>query len=264
MRWVLNCQKLFQDINIYNMKYLKLFESFEEIDSICKKYGITNYTVNGDGTVDVDGYVNFGFMKLKKLPIRFGIVTGDFSCNNNELTTLEGSPSRVGGYFICNSNELTTLKGGPSEVGGNFWCSNNSLTSLEGSPSEVGGMFWCGSNKLITLKGAPKEVGGDFQCQYNNLTNLEGSPSKVGGNFFCYNNEIITLEGAPIFFGGRFSCNDNPIDQVYTLFPDYESFRYSMDYGYIRGKNIVKSRFKEALDEVKKRVPKSIEGYKYI
>ena len=246
------------------MKYLKLFESFEEIDSICKKFGITNYTVNLDGTVDVDGYVNFGFMKLKKLPIRFGIVTGDFSCDNNELTTLEGSPSRVGGYFICNSNELTTLKGGPSEVGGNFWCSNNSLTSLEGSPSEVGGMFWCGSNKLITLKGAPKEVGGDFQCQYNKLTNLEGSPSKVGGNFFCYNNELTSLEGGPKEIGRAFDCDDNPIYEVYRLFPNYKYFMDSLDYNYLRGKTIDKLRFQQALDEIGREMPESIPGYKWI
>ncbi len=37
------------------MKYLKLFESFEDIDKICKKYSIKNYTINTDGSIDVDG-----------------------------------------------------------------------------------------------------------------------------------------------------------------------------------------------------------------
>ena len=45
------------------MKYLKLFEdwnTFEEyIDSICSKYGITNYTINSDGSIDVDGEISF-------------------------------------------------------------------------------------------------------------------------------------------------------------------------------------------------------------
>ena len=46
------------------MKYLKKFnESVEDIDSICKKYGIKNYTINVDGTVDVDGNVDL----VKKL-----------------------------------------------------------------------------------------------------------------------------------------------------------------------------------------------------
>jgi len=61
------------------MKYLKLFESFEEeVDSICKKYGITNYTVNGDGTVDVDENVVIRNKKLTKLPQNFGRVNGYF------------------------------------------------------------------------------------------------------------------------------------------------------------------------------------------
>ena len=33
------------------MKYLKLFESFEEIDEICKKYNIKNYNINTDGSI---------------------------------------------------------------------------------------------------------------------------------------------------------------------------------------------------------------------
>ena len=41
---------LFNKFNIYkNMKHLKLFENFNNIDSICKKFGRTNYTINSDG-----------------------------------------------------------------------------------------------------------------------------------------------------------------------------------------------------------------------
>jgi hypothetical protein len=42
------------------MKYLKkfrIFESKEEIEFQCQKYGIENYTINHDGTVDVDGKI---------------------------------------------------------------------------------------------------------------------------------------------------------------------------------------------------------------
>jgi hypothetical protein len=60
------------------MKHLKLFEAFEDIDSICKKFGITNYTINPDGTVDVDGDVDLYNKGLTKLPLKFGKVTGYF------------------------------------------------------------------------------------------------------------------------------------------------------------------------------------------
>ena len=154
------------------MKHIKLFESFEDIDSICKKYGITNYTINSDGSIDVDGRVNLSEKKLTKLPLKFNKVSGNFYCNHNQLTTLEGSPKEVGGNFYCDHNQLTTLEGSPKEVGGNFYCDNNKLTTLEGSPKEVGGGFYCFNNQLTTLEGSPKEVGGYFYCHYNKLPKL--------------------------------------------------------------------------------------------
>ena len=110
------------------MKYLKKFnESVEDIDSICKKYGIKNYTINEDGTVDVDGSVDLSERNLSKLPLKFGRVTGSFYCMHNQLTTLEGCPVEVGGYFNCGSNKLTSLEGCPRVVGGEFYCKDNPL-----------------------------------------------------------------------------------------------------------------------------------------
>ena len=204
------------------MKHLKLFESFEDIDSICKKYGITNYTINPDNTVDVNGDVYLSSEGLTKLPLKFGKVTGDFYCNNNQLITLEGSPTEVVGYFNCNNNKLITLEGGPREVGGDFYCYNN---------------------QLITLEGSPRSVGRNFNCRDNKLATLEGSPREVGGNFYCIG---------------------NPIYSVYKLFPDHKSYMDSLDYNYLRGTDIVKSRFKEALDEAGIKIPKKISRYNYI
>jgi len=127
------------------MKHLKLFESFNDIETICKEYGIENWTINSDGTIDVDG--------------------------------------------------------------------------------------------------CPKEVGGSFNCFNNQLTTLEGGTREVGRGFYCYN---------------------NPIYSVYELFPDYKSFIDSLDYNYLRGMNIDKTRFREALDELGIKMPKKIVGYNYI
>ena len=68
----------------------------------CKKY-LGNYTINSDDTIDVDGDVNLynRLGDMKKLPVRFGKVSGYFHCGYNKLTTLEGCPKYVGGYFGC-------------------------------------------------------------------------------------------------------------------------------------------------------------------
>jgi hypothetical protein len=120
------------------MKHIKLFESFEDIDSICKKYNIKNYTINPDGSVDVDGDVNLYGDGLVKLPLKFGRVSGDFDC-----------------------------------------------------------------------------------------------------------------------------C-DNPVREIYKLLKNHKDFMDSLDWDYIRGNKIVKSRFKDACEEVGIKIPKSIKGYKYI
>jgi len=162
------------------MKHLKLFESFEDIDSICKRYGIKNYTINSDGTIDVDGDVYLNNKGLIKLPLKFGKVTGN------------------------------------------------------------------------------------FYCSYNKLTSLEGSPSYVGVGFYCYNNQLTSLEGCPKEVGDWLNCYSNPIHSIYKLFPNHKAFMDSLDYGYLRGTDIIKMRFKEACEEAGIEMPEKIEGYNYI
>lgn len=120
-----------------------------------------------DGSYDVLGLVDLTNMKFTKLPVKFNEVGGAFTCDGNQLTTLEGSPSTVGSHF---------------------WCDNNKLTSLEGGPTTVGGTYLCYVNQLTDLKGAPKTVGRGFSCSYNKLTSLEGAPSTVGEYFRCSKN----------------------------------------------------------------------------
>ena len=88
-----------------HIKPYKIFESNspnfpttrEEVIQVCEKYRIENYTINNDLTIDVDGGVYLGEKDLKHLPLRFNYVSGDFSCYENKLKTLEGSPQTVGG-----------------------------------------------------------------------------------------------------------------------------------------------------------------------
>ena len=146
----------------------------QEIHDICKKYGIQNYTINPDGSIDVDDDVRLHNMGLTKLPLDFNIVHG---------------------HFYCYKNELTSLKGSPKKVGGNFYCSYNILTSLKGSPESVRGSFYCSYNKISSLKGCPKYIGESFYCSYNKLTSLKGGPEKVYDMFYCGGNPLESLDG---------------------------------------------------------------------
>jgi hypothetical protein len=104
----------------------------KEIEKICKKYGISNYTIV-DGLVNVDGNVNLYNKGLTEIPLRFGRVSGDFDCSCNKLTTLKGSPLYVSGHFYCGWNNLTNLKYSPMEVCGDYYCyGNKHLKTLRG------------------------------------------------------------------------------------------------------------------------------------
>ena len=151
------------------MKYLKLFESFENINEICKQYGIKNYTINTDGTIDVNDDVwicnttksshNKTPYILKKLPLKFNKVIGDFSCHNNGLTTLEGSPKEIIGEFYCANNELTSFKYSPSVIHKNsssyvgvFDCRNNNIKSFEYFPTRASLFnFYCDGNPIYNV-----------------------------------------------------------------------------------------------------------------
>lgn len=52
-------------------------------------------------------------------------IKGDFYCNGNKLTSLEGCPYYIGGTFDCTYNNLTSLKYGPKYVGGEYYCWHN-------------------------------------------------------------------------------------------------------------------------------------------
>ena len=111
------------------------------ISLICEKYGIENYTINSDGSIDVNGDVYLYDKGLTELPLRFNKVSGSFDCSSNNLTSLNGSPKWIGGWFSCQYNQLTSLEFSPDYIGGFFDCTGNKLTDNY-CESEIGGGFY--------------------------------------------------------------------------------------------------------------------------
>jgi len=190
------------------MKSYKQFirESKRDIHSICDEYGINDYTINPDGSIDVDGNIilsyDFERGELTKIPLKFAKVIGDFECDRNQLTTLKGSPKSVGGNFECSGNKLTSLEYCPESVGGNFDCHSNQLTSLEGLP-------------------------------------------EIGGYINCRRNQITDFKGVPEFFEGLFYCEGNPIEEIYALFKDSKCIKWINEFDVIQGDKVVLDRLEE-------------------
>ena len=109
------------------MKYVKIYEDFNKIEDICKEYRIRNWTLNSDGTIDVDSIVDLSNKGLTQLPLKFGRVSGILYLENNFLKSLEGCPSFVGENFYFYNNRITSFKGCPSHVGGDLYCGDNPI-----------------------------------------------------------------------------------------------------------------------------------------
>ncbi len=127
---------------------IKLFEAFRKIKDICYIYSIERYTINTDGSIDVNGDVYLDNIKLTYLPLKFNRVHGHFFCYGNQLTSLEGAPVEVGGDFNCQFNKITSFEGAPRRIGGLFVCEHNKISTLEGFPDRVSGGIYLSRNRI--------------------------------------------------------------------------------------------------------------------
>jgi hypothetical protein len=152
------------------------------------------------------------------------VVKGNFSLNNNQLTSLIGCPQVIKGNFSCWHNLLKTLEGGPREVDGNYNCSYNRLVSLNGAPRHIKGDFWCDDNPLASLEGGPELVDGSYDCSRTELTSLVGCARIVKGNLYAGNKYLTSLEGCPRFVGKKaffqFCKNLTSIKNIESYLPE--------------------------------------------
>lgn len=106
-----------------------MLKTKEEIEQWLNTMAIQNYYINDNFTVSVKGDVDLRNKLLDELPVKFDIVYGDFIIDNNNLTSLKGSPNRVTKSFSCSYNKLTSLKYLPHKMDYLFLM-HNQISSL--------------------------------------------------------------------------------------------------------------------------------------
>jgi hypothetical protein len=197
---------------------MRLHELYEEVDGtkstvdfLHQQQITTGYTINKDGSVDVDGDVKLTMSRmstLTKIPVKFGKVTGNFLISGVKLATLEGCPDEVGKDFEIQAVDMVNLVGGPKKVGGQYAITSSKvLESLDGMAGDVGGKIyisWC--SKLKSLKGLPDTVHGDLMlCANLSLLSLDGCSQRVEGRCSLQDTAFIkSLQGGPQYVGSTF------------------------------------------------------------
>jgi hypothetical protein len=158
-------------------------EDAAQIEAVLK----ANFTYKDRPKIDSNGFVTVGRCRLLKpqtvLPVKFA-KSGNFSCEERGLTSLEGAPKIVNGDFDCSNNALTSLKYGPKKVNYDYRCGHNRLTSLVGLPDGFTNQLYCDHNNLNSLQGLPENFDGTISCVNNPLTSFEGLP--IGTRFITF------------------------------------------------------------------------------
>jgi hypothetical protein len=121
-----------------------------KIIELCKKYGIENYTINDDFSIDVD-IADLERHNLYNIPLNFNRVSRNFYCNHNNLTSLYNSPKYVGDNYHCFNNNLTSLEYLPKHIGGFMNCRNNIIWSFKGIPDNFRGYLFCERNPIWNI-----------------------------------------------------------------------------------------------------------------
>ncbi len=197
------------DFNYIQNYIIGIKESFEGDVNTNSQTASCPYFVN------IAGNVNLRKRRLKSIPVQFNRVQGTFDCQDNNLTTLIGSPHFVSEHFMCNNNSLTSLEGAPQEIGGTFNCSmNTAIKSLKGGPVRVGRHYLCANMALESLEFIASNVKCGLDISNNQISSLKHCPQSLSDNFIASNNMLTSLLEGPQKMGGEYRVNNNRLSSL--------------------------------------------------
>lgn len=161
---------------------------------------LKNYTINEDGTIDVDGdvHVSAHLLGLGKLPyyIKFGIVSETFGWMGSTVQSLRGSPEQCGNFFVDYAVNVNTFEHFPKIINKKLTMYHDGLDTFCGLSERVKHIgeeiefsqkaIKSGGIGLI-LTGLPKLKYGGFTPPWKIISKYMGKPDQI---FECQN-ELI-------------------------------------------------------------------------
>ena len=187
-------------------------------------------------------------MKMSFINLKIQICQRNHICQKLEIGNLERIYKRktlcgnylnknndnfyVNGNFNCNGNPISTLEGGPIEINGSYFCSSTNIKNLKGCPEKIRGSVFCNNNRFLY----------DIIDIPDGCTHIymNGCPIHSIFNIFCHSNNNGGFE----FVGSTTMKNlHSKINPKYLI-------RCLNDYEVIREDNISKYRFNQMFEEL--------------
>lgn len=163
---------------------------------------IRNYTIEADGTVNVNGDVHITGCGagMPHLPVTFGEIKGNFSTEDVAFSSFKGFPNKVTGHVtIKRAIIVDDYVGFPSFIGGLALIKNIKAKSLNGFPKYIAG------RAEITISGNKHSLGevGEFGSSlYLNvedapLSSLDGLQETIHGSLEIKAKGVASLKDFP-------------------------------------------------------------------
>lgn len=196
------------DIDKFNIE-------MEKIEHSLDAFGIENYHVYWNEkekafNVDVSGNVTLSNTSFKKIPWKFGKITGFLLLKDNrKLESLENAPRTLGGILNCaNCYNLKSLKGCPSILK-DLWLIDTNITDFTDGPEEVTEHLEASNcRSLVSFKGAPKTVGSLTVEDCPELKSFEGFPEHVKNSAYLKNCKNVKTTKGIKFIGKTLNVSD--------------------------------------------------------
>lgn len=158
---------------IYNPEFRE--EYLAKISAYMQQWDIQEYKVLNDGSVNASGIIclNGQLKQIGGFPFKFHKIEGDLEIHFNDLTELINMPDIVTGRFSCRNNQLHSLKGTPQQVS-SLICSHNKLDNLMGCPDTLSNLD-ASNNPLKNLNGIATTIKNTLDLSMTTLTSFEGA-----------------------------------------------------------------------------------------
>lgn len=208
----------------------------DKSSKFCKDYGLSNWSVDDNGVIDIQGKLNLSHANLTEIPVPFGTVSDYVDFSFNKLSSFKNFPKKIGGNKLqLKANNFESLVGLKDiEFVGSIYLHENPIKSFQGFPSHYYGdtltLSDCGLTTEILNTLRMTVLNNHFNLMIDNndidvlnlinikfaVQNNDIARSKVYRQLLAFNNKIKKIKHIPIAFD-HYNLSNNEISNLAFL-----------------------------------------------